>query len=92
MSAVKRASSVYGTEQFTEIIQNCMAQDLSWEVRYVQPALLLSCCFAPVHVLSHFSFALQEPAKKWEKVLLDLISGGDAPEEAAKPAKELASA
>ncbi|CAA6655880.1 unnamed protein product [Spirodela intermedia] len=31
VSAVKRASGIFGTEQFEEIIQNCMAQDLSWE-------------------------------------------------------------
>lgn len=29
---VKRAVATYGTPAFTEIIQNCMAQDLSWKV------------------------------------------------------------
>lgn len=29
---VKRALAVYGTPAFTEIIKNCMAQDLSWKV------------------------------------------------------------
>ncbi|KAF3950027.1 hypothetical protein CMV_024167 [Castanea mollissima] len=28
---VKRAIATYGTPAFTEIIQNCMAQDLSWK-------------------------------------------------------------
>lgn len=30
-STVKRVLKVYGTPQFTEMIQNCMAQDLSWK-------------------------------------------------------------
>jgi len=29
---VTRALAVYGTPAFTEMIQNCMAQDLSWKV------------------------------------------------------------
>ncbi|XP_065623816.1 granule-bound starch synthase 1, chloroplastic/amyloplastic [Quercus suber] len=31
---VKRALTTYGTPAFTEIIQNCMAQDLSWKYPY----------------------------------------------------------
>ena len=29
---VTRALAVYGTPAFSEIIQNCMAQELSWKV------------------------------------------------------------
>lgn len=29
---VSRALAVYGTPAFTEMIENCMAQDLSWKV------------------------------------------------------------
>ena len=29
---VKRALATYGTESLKEMIQNCMAQDLSWKV------------------------------------------------------------
>ena len=29
---VKRALATYGTEALKEMIQNCMAQDLSWKV------------------------------------------------------------
>jgi len=29
---IKRALALYGTPAFTEMIKNCMAQDLSWKV------------------------------------------------------------
>lgn len=31
-TTVKRAITTYGTPALTEMIQNCMAQDLSWKV------------------------------------------------------------
>ncbi|XP_058105004.1 granule-bound starch synthase 1, chloroplastic/amyloplastic-like isoform X2 [Magnolia sinica] len=31
-TTIKRALSVYGTPAFTEMIDNCMAQDLSWKI------------------------------------------------------------
>lgn len=31
-TGVKRALATYGTEALTEMITNCMAQDLSWKV------------------------------------------------------------
>ncbi|RZR74677.1 hypothetical protein BHM03_00041231 [Ensete ventricosum] len=34
VKTVKRALKVYGTPAFAEMIQNCMAQDLSWKVSY----------------------------------------------------------
>lgn len=32
--SVKRALAVYGTLAFTEMMKNCMAQDLSWKVSH----------------------------------------------------------
>lgn len=31
-TTVKRALAIYGTPAFTEMIKNCMAQELSWKV------------------------------------------------------------
>jgi granule-bound starch synthase len=31
-TTVKRALTTYGTPAFTELIKNCMAQELSWKV------------------------------------------------------------
>lgn len=31
-TGVKRALATYGTQALTEMIKNCMAQDLSWKV------------------------------------------------------------
>lgn len=31
-NGVGRALSVYGTPAYTEMVHNCMAQDLSWKV------------------------------------------------------------
>lgn len=61
---VKRALATCGTPVQKEMIENCMAQDLSWK----------------------------EPAKQWEKLLLDLEVAGSQPgidgEEVAPLAKE----
>lgn len=34
-TTVKRVLATYGTPALKEIIQNCMAQDLSWKVRII---------------------------------------------------------
>lgn len=36
-STVKRALSTYGTPIFEKMIQNCMAQELSWKVNVAKP-------------------------------------------------------
>lgn len=77
VNTVKRALKVYGTPAFEEIIQNCMAQDLSWKVRLKSSygSILLSASNDSYSWLPLW----QGPAKEWEKFLLSLgVEGSEA--------------
>lgn len=80
---VRRALATYGTPAIREMIQNCMAQDLSWKVSIYW---MWSCSFAFENVFQSKRrkktiwgvIVMQGPAKVWEKLLLSLeVAGGE---------------
>ncbi|KAE8658593.1 Granule-bound starch synthase 1 [Hibiscus syriacus] len=64
VKGVKRALAVYGTGASREMIQNCMAQDLSW---------------GPFLYYSRLFIYSEGPSKLWEKMLLSLEVAGSEP-------------
>jgi granule-bound starch synthase len=90
---VKRALKQYNTLTFNEMVQNCMAQDLSWKVGTDSECSVYRKKFVIFFLFPEYSPHLtQGPAKKWEEVLLSLGVEGSQPgmegEEIAPLAKE----
>lgn len=99
---VKRAIATYGTPALKEMIQNCMAQDLSWKVSMLSSHK--NCIlerkedqfevdkFSQYTVFKKFCWFMQGPSTLWEKMLLGLDVAGSEPgvegEEIAPLAKE----